>query len=75
MPLKPVQRGFKIWIRVDSISAYVSDFSVYTGKEETVERDLGGKVAKKLVELLTGHYHHVYFDNYFSSVKLFEHLL
>ena len=75
VPLKPVRRGFKIWVRADSTNGYVSDFSVYTGKEGAVEKDLGGKVVKKLVEPLAGGHYHVFFDNYFSSVKLFQDLL
>ena len=51
------------------------DFSVYTGREEEVERDLGAKVVKRLVHPLAGGNYHVYFDNYFSTVKLFEDLL
>ena len=75
VPLKPVRRGFKVWVRADSTNGYISDFSVYTGKEGEVERDLGAKVVKKLVQPLSGGYYHVFFDNYFSSVHLFEELL
>ena len=75
VPLKPVRRGFKIWVRADSVNGYVCDFSVYTGREEEVERDLGAKVVKRLVQPLAGGNYHVYFDNYFSTVKLFEDLL
>ena len=32
-------------------------------------------MVKKLVEPLKGNHYHIYFDNYFSSVKLFEDLL
>ena len=69
VPLKPVRRGFKIWVRADSVNGYVCDFSVYTGREEEVERDLGAKVVKRLVQPLAGGNYHVYFDNYFSTVK------
>ena len=31
----------------DSTNGYISDFSVYTGKEEVVEKDLGKKGFKK----------------------------
>ena len=73
VPLKPVWRGFKIWVRADSVNGYVCDFSVYTGREEEVERDLGAKVVKRLVkglvQPLAGCNYHVYFDNYFSTVR------
>ena len=76
LPLKPIKRGFKIWVRADSTNGYICDFSVYTGKEEdSVERDLGPKVVKKLAQPLAGGNYHVYFDNFFSTVKLFNDLL
>ena len=52
VPMKPIRRGFKVWVRADSVNGYICDFAVYTGKEGEVERDLGGKVVKKLVEPL-----------------------
>ena len=30
---KPVKRGFKIWMRGDSINGYISELEVYTGKQ------------------------------------------
>ena len=54
LPLKPVKRGFKVWVRADSTNGYICDFSVYTGKEESVERDLGPKAVKNLSQALTG---------------------
>ena len=75
VPLKPVRRGFKIWVRADSINGYICDFNVYTGKEGAPEKDLGAKVVKKLAEPLAGGNYHLFFDNYFSSVKLFDELL
>ena len=32
LPKKPVKRGFKVWVRADAVSGYVSEFDVYTGK-------------------------------------------
>ena len=32
MPKKPVKRGFKVWVRADAVSGYVSEIDVYTGK-------------------------------------------
>ena len=76
LPMKPIKRGFKVWVRADSINGYVCDFEVYTGKDgENVETNLGPKVVKKLSRALIGGNYHVYFDNFFSSVKLFEELL
>ena len=46
--------------------------TLHTWKDGEVERDLGGKVMKKRVETLAGGHYHIYFDNYFSSVKLLK---
>lgn len=75
VPLKPVRRGFKIWVRADSINGYICDFSVYTGKEGSGEKDLGAKVVKRLAQPLSGGNYHIFFDNFFSTVKLFDDLL
>ena len=32
MPLKPVKRGIKVWVRADSHNGYFSQFQVYKGK-------------------------------------------
>ena len=76
MPNKPVKRGFKVWVRADATNGYISEFYVYTGKEgSTVEKKLGGKVVMTLTAKLAHLYHHVYFDNYFTSVSLLVDLL
>ena len=33
MPLKPVKRGIKVWVRADSHNGYFSQFEVYQGRE------------------------------------------
>ena len=76
LPMKPIKRGIKIWMRADSSNGDVSAFDVYTGKKgDTAEKGLGAKVVKGLTEQLYGTYCHVYFDNYFSSVDLALDLL
>lgn len=70
MPLKPIKRGYKVWIRADS-SGYVCQFQIYTGRiADASEKDLGGRVVRDLTRVLIGKGHHVYFDNYFNSVDL-----
>lgn len=32
VPKKPVKRGFKVWVKADAVSGYVSEIDVYTGK-------------------------------------------
>lgn len=78
VPKKPTKRGFKVWVRADAINGYVCDFQVYTGKNdsgETSETNLGAKVVKALSQPLVGGHYHLYYDNFFSSVQLFDDLL
>ena len=71
MPLKPTKRGIKVWVAADSTNGYFSRFEIYTGKKDnTTEHGLGARVVKTLTADLKGKYHHVYFDNYFTSLKL-----
>lgn len=69
MPTKPVKRGYKCWVRADE-SSFVCEFQVYTGKTESIEKMLGSHVVKDLTRDLVDRNHHVYFDNFFSSVDL-----
>lgn len=74
MPLKPVKRGYKVWVRADE-SGYACQFQIYTGKSEnTAEKDLGARVVIDLTRDLVGMGHHIYFDNYFNSVALMKKL-
>ena len=64
------------WALCDSHSFYMVNFNIYTGKD--TDRDglpLGQHVVEDLVQPYYGKYHHVYFDNYFTSVPLVENLL
>ena len=47
-------------------NGYFSCFDVYTGRKE--------RVVKSLTSDLKHKYHHVYFDNYFTSFQLLEDL-
>jgi hypothetical protein len=59
----------------DSSNGYFCDFQVYTGKVgDTAETGLGARVVKDLTNDLKGKYHHVFFDNFFSSVSLLADL-
>ena len=76
MPKKPVKRGIKVWARADTTNGYICEFYVYTGKEGSkVEKNLGGKVVMTLTAKLTHLYHHVHFDNFFTSMSLLVDLL
>ena len=76
MPKKPVKRGFKVWVRANSLNGYICQFMVYVGKEgERVEVGLGQKVVEKLSHELVGGQYHIYFDNFFTGVELAQNLL
>ncbi len=44
------------------------------GKTATIETGLGARVVKDLTAHLQGKYHHIYCDNFITSVKLFKDL-
>ena len=57
-------------VAADITNGYFLRFEIYTGKNNTTEHG----VVKTLTSDLKGKYHHVYFDNYFTSLKLLEDL-
>ena len=75
MPLKPIKRGIKVWVLADSHNGYFCKFDVYTGKTgDTIERGLPARVVKSLTTDLKGKNHHVFYDNFFNSFDLLNHL-
>ncbi|CAG5053316.1 unnamed protein product [Parnassius apollo] len=78
MSFKPIKRGYKVWVRADSKTGYVYEFSIYTGKREdqAPEVGLGVKVVKTLTQKLIdqGFRGHVAFDNFFASYELLQYL-
>lgn len=78
MPLKPIKRGYKAWVRADSKTGYVFEFDIYTGKrdDQTTEVGLGGNVVKSLTQKLVdeGFHGHVTFDNFFASYEIMQYL-
>ncbi|KAF2906102.1 hypothetical protein ILUMI_00073 [Ignelater luminosus] len=40
MPLKPIKRGYKVWVRAD-INGYVNEFQIYTGKIDNLKTKAG----------------------------------
>ena len=71
MPKKPVRRGLKVWMRVDSANGYVSKFQVYVGKDTSTEKGLGARVVKDLTRDLVNK-HHIFCDNFFYQCELYE---
>lgn len=51
MPLKPIKRGFKVWVLACSVTGYMFAFDIYTGKASGGETTLG--LGEKIVLLLT----------------------
>ncbi|KAK3691254.1 hypothetical protein RRG08_031518 [Elysia crispata] len=75
-PMKPIKRGFKMWVRADS-DGYMSRFEVYQGKGTGTGREgfgLGESVVLNLCEDILGKGQKVFFDNYFTSLPILAHL-
>ena len=70
LPAKPIKRGIKVWVRCDSESAYLHEYDVYLGKQRNSEHGLAYDIVTKLCQSIAGHNHHLYCDNYFSSMPL-----
>lgn len=76
LPMKPTKRGFKVWCICESTSGYMLNFNVYCGKGDGhPELGLGEKVVVQLSQHYLDGGYCLFFDNYFSSVKLAEELL
>lgn len=75
VPMKPIKRGIKLWLRSDSLTGYVYDLNVYAGKEtEELEGTLGERVVNKLVSSIREPAVALCFDRFFSSVLLLDSL-
>ena len=76
LPSKPVKWGFKVWTLAESKSGYVADFNIYTGKHAAPSaHGLGYDVIDGLGRAHYGQFRHLYFDKFFSSIHLMDHLL
>ena len=81
MPKKPIKRGYKVWVRADPVTGYISQFEVYTGKSPSAasQDPLGSRVVKSLCESIHGsNYDYpvlIIFDNFFTSFELMKDLL
>lgn len=72
--MKPTT-GMKFWQRCDSLSRYIYDFDIYSGKEtEQVEGTLGERVVTKLALTIKSSNVTLCFDRYFTSVQLLNNL-
>lgn len=77
MPLKPIERGFKVWVLACSLTGYMYSFDIYTGKNPDGEINvgLGEKVVLFLTRAIESLGYCIFFDNFFSSIPLMIKLL
>jgi hypothetical protein len=74
LPMKPVERGIKVWMRCDSLTGYTYDMNIYAGKEPNPgEGTLGERVVKRLALTIQEKDVTLAFDRFFTSVYLMGH--
>lgn len=74
---KPTKWGIKLWVLADSANGYTCDFNVYIGKnteQPPSQNGLGYDVVTRLIQPYTKQGYHLYFDNFYTSVKLVKDL-
>ncbi|GFT37273.1 piggyBac transposable element-derived protein 4 [Nephila pilipes] len=77
VPTKRSRYGIKLYKLCESISGYIYNFIVYTGKETELKETSGllrERVVKSLLEDLSGQGYHLYIDDLFVSPSLVEEL-
>lgn len=78
MPMKPVKRGIKMWVRADSRTGYAYDMNIYVGREsnprQNQEFTLGENVIRTLTSTITNPDTTICFDRFFTSVTLMDTL-
>ena len=75
---KPTKWGIKLWGLADSTNGYTVDFDVYIGRKagnEPSQNGLGYQTVMNLMDKYTKQGYHVYFDHFYTSVKLVKDLL
>lgn len=73
---KVTKWGYKLWVVADSRTGYTLQFVVYTGKRETPgPHGLAFDVVTKLCTEYLDQGYKIYMDNFYTSTKLFDHLL
>ena len=77
MPAKPTKYGIKVWMAADASNGYVVNLSVNQGsegEESTNIHGLGYEVVMNMARPYLNRKHHLFFDNVFSTPRLFDHL-
>ncbi|XP_044761190.1 piggyBac transposable element-derived protein 1-like [Coccinella septempunctata] len=73
MPMKPVKRGIKMWLRCDAQSGYTYDFNIYAGRETEAQiGTLGERVVNSLASTIRQDDVTLCFDRFFTTVNLLE---
>lgn len=69
LPLKPIKRGIKLWVRSDSKTGYTYDFNIYSGRDENKDPSstLGEQVVTKLASTIKDPNVSLCFDRFFTS--------
>ena len=77
LPGKPTKWGLKSWMLAEAKTGFCIHADIYTGTKagQGVTEGLGYHVVMDLAQHISGKYHHLYFDNYFTSAKLMMDLL
>ena len=71
MPKKPKKFGIKIWALCEALTGYCLQYQIYTGAEEgTTEKGLTSRVVLDLMKQYEEKNHHLYFDNFYTSLSL-----
>ena len=72
---KPNPWGIKVWCAADPRSSYMLEFDIYLGHVlAPMLHGLGHHVIMQMAGRFLERGHHLFFDNYFSSVKLGQNL-
>jgi len=75
MPQKPIKFGMKVWALCESTTGYMSNFQVYTGKEQGREEvGLACRVVQDLCSKIHFSNARVCFDNFYTGVPLLNFL-
>jgi hypothetical protein len=85
LPLKPITHGIKLWVLADSCSKYVWNLEVYMGSENEQRGGLNAQpvhpmemsagIVMRLITGMEGKYYRLAMDYFFTSARLFDHLL
>ena len=76
MPAKPTKYGIKVWMAADAKNGFVANFDVYLGQDNQNRiHGLGYDIIMKMAKPFLNKNRHFYFDNFFTSTTLMEHLL